>query len=149
MTVQSVRVGSTSLKKWQLHGPIDQALKTTAQACAMKVYPLSVEVHGTNVELELWVNAEEAEDTADFNPPATVMLQRNEMRKCGIRPPKNAGDLKKLLLASDVLQQLPLVQGAAVLTGAGCTDIPEEELECLLMALVGNHDHDDETEEEE
>ena len=43
----------------------------------------------------------------------------------------------------DPFAALPMVQGPAILTGAGGTDVPDgEELGCVLMALIGRHADD-------
>ena len=143
MTIQAVRVSKTSLKRWALYGPIDQALKTSAQAEAVRVFPIYVTAHGETVELELWINAGDDDDHHHMNPPATVILQNNELRRRGISAPRDMEELGDLLDQENLFENLPVVQGPAILTGAGCTDVPNEHLECVLMALVGQHDDDE------
>ena len=146
MTVKAVRVSKTSLQPWALYGPIDQALKTTAQAESVRVFPIHLMAHGQPVELELWVNAEEAtvEHDYDLNPPAVMILQQNELRRRGIPIPQTSDELEAIVEnAEDIFDRLPMVQGPAILTGAGGTDVPDtEELGCVLMALIGRHDDD-------
>lgn len=144
MTVKAIRVSKTSLKPWALFGPIDQALKTSAQAESVRVFPLQVMAHGQPVELELWINAEEAcvERDDEINPPAVMILQQNELRRQGIPIPQSLDELESIVENhDDIFDRLPMVQGPAILTGAGGTDVPDgEELGCVLLALVGRHD---------
>ena len=145
MTVKAVRVSKTSLQPWSLYGPIDQALKTTAQAESVRVFPIRIMAHGQPVELELWINSEEAElPDGDINPPAVMILQQNELRRRGIPNPESLEELEAIVEAhDDPFSALPMVQGPAILTGAGGTDVPDgEELGCVLMALIGRHDDD-------
>ena len=145
MTVKAVRVSKTSLQPWSLYGPIDQALKTTAQAESVRVFPIHIMAHGQPVELELWINSEEAElPDGDINPPAVMILQQNELRRRGITIPESLEELESIVEAhDDPFDALPMVQGPAILTGAGGTDVPDgEELGCVLMALIGRHADD-------
>ena len=144
MTIKAVRVSKTSLSEWSLYGPVDQALKTTAQADAVRVVPIHLTTHGEPVELELWINAELADEDEprELNAPALMILQHNEMRRQGITPPQTKKELKEMQANYDtIFDKLPLVKGPAILTGAGCTDMPDE-LGCILMALVGQHEED-------
>ena len=145
MTVKAVRVSKTSLQPWSLYGPIDQALKTTAQAESVRVFPIHIMAHGQPVELELWINSEEAElPDGDINPPAVMILQQNELRRRGITIPESLEELESIVEDhDDPFAALPMVQGPAILTGAGGTDVPDgEELGCVLMALIGRHADD-------
>ena len=145
MTVKAVRVSKTSLQPWSLYGPIDQALKTTAQAESVRVFPIRIMAHGQPVELELWINSEEAElPDGDINPPAVMILQQNELRRRGIPIPESLEELESIVEDhDDPFAALPMVQGPAILTGAGGTDVPDgEELGCVLMALIGRHADD-------
>lgn len=145
MTVKAVRVSKTSLQPWSLYGPIDQALKTTAQAESVRVFPIHIMAHGQPVELELWINSEEASlPDGDINPPAVMILQQNELRRRGIAIPESLEELESIVEAhDDPFDALPMVQGPAILTGAGGTDVPDgEELGCVLMALIGRHADD-------
>lgn len=145
MTVKAVRVSKTSLQPWSLYGPIDQALKTTAQAESVRVFPIHIMAHGQPVELELWINSEEASlPDGDINPPAVMILQQNELRRRGIAIPESLEELESIVEDhDDPFAALPMVQGPAILTGAGGTDVPDgEELGCVLMALIGRHADD-------
>ena len=146
MTIKAIRVSKTSLKPWALYGPIDQALKTSAQAESVRVFPIRIVAHGQPVELELWVNAEEAtvERDDEINPPAVMILQQNELRSRGIPIPHSLDELEDIVEShDDPFAALPMVQGPAILTGAGGTDVPDgEELGCVLMALIGRHADD-------
>lgn len=145
MTVKAVRVSKTSLQPWSLYGPIDQALKTTAQAESVRVFPIHIMAHGQPVELELWINSEEASlPDGDINPPAVMILQQNELRRRGISIPESLEELESIVEDhDDPFAALPMVQGPDILTGAGGTDVPDgEELGCVLMALIGRHADD-------
>lgn len=145
MTVKAVRVSKTSLQPWSLYGPIDQALKTTAQAESVRVFPIHIMAHGQPVELELWINSEEASlPDGDINPPAVMILQQNELRRRGISIPESLEELESIVEDhDDSFAALPMVQGPVILTGAGGTDVPDgEELGCVLMALIGRHADD-------
>lgn len=141
MTIKAVRVSKASFKSWVLHGPVDQALKTSTQAEAIKAIPIHIDdIHGKPVDVELWINTQEAvlDGSDEVNPPAQVIWEQNELRKRG-------------LFVEDVLNPgksplyTPPIKGVAILTGEGCTDFPEDNIECTLAALVGQHeqvDHD-------
>lgn len=131
MAVKAVRVSKTSLKQWILYGPVDQALKTTCQAEAVKPINLHLDdVHGSPVDLELWVNQEEGHPGIDEpNPAAQMILQNQEMAKQGTTA-------LEALQSGLELPALPVVKGIAVITGQGCTDLVDENLECVLHALL-------------
>lgn len=135
--IKCVRVSKTSFKVWVLYGPVDQALKTSTQAEAVKVIPIKVPVHDEMLDVELWVNTEEAvvamDSTDELNPPAQLILQQVELRKQGI----NALDL---LSSGAGLPSLPIIKGVAILTGAGASDFPQEHIECTLAALTGQNE---------
>jgi hypothetical protein len=134
MTVNGVRVSKTSFKKWFLHGPVDQALKTSTQADEVKCYPLTVSVHGAPVSVELWCNAQEAakDGTDELNPHAQSMLQEAHFREQGTT-------VEEAFAAGYALPSLPVIKGVAVLTGPGCSDFPPDAVQCTLAALVGVH----------
>lgn len=146
MSVKAYRVSKTSIKPWYLYGPVDQALKTTAQAEAVRVVPLSVEVHDQTIEVELWLNAEEAivkpddrggyDSEDELNFPAQAMLAHNYQRTCGVLPPPRE------MYCDEQYSSIPNVQGVAILTGPGCSDFPDEFGACALYALMGSHDDD-------
>ncbi len=130
--ISCVRVSKTSFKQWKLYGPVDQALKTSTQAAAVKVIPIKLEVHGEEVEVELWINADPATPFSDdeLNPPAQVILQQRELAEKGLNRTEE-------YLAGNDLPELPLVKGVGVLTGPGATEFPQQHIECTLAALVG------------
>lgn len=133
MAVQAVRVSKTSFKPWKLHGPIDQALKTSCQADAVKALPLHLDdVHGSPVDLELWINVEEGVPGEDEpNPHAMMIMQYQKLGVSGV----------EALLSGQGLPAMPMIKGVGVLTGAGATDFPIDQIQCVVPALVGMH-HD-------
>ena len=128
MTVKAVRVSKTSFKSWTLHGPIDQALKTTCQANAVKAVSIHLDdVHGKPVDVELWLSTEVAcVDHDEINPPAQIMLYVAQ------------GGTSDSGLA-EAFEKVDPVKGVAVLTGPGGTDFPTGDIECTLHALLGQH----------
>jgi hypothetical protein len=134
MAIQAVRVSKSSFKEWKLHGPVDQALKTSCQADAVKAIPLHLDdVHGAPVDVELWVNIEEGDPGEDEpNPHGMMILQNMECSKQGITP-------AEALLAGYELPELPVIKGVAVLTGAGGSDFPMGNFRCVIASLVGMH----------
>lgn len=134
MSIKAVRVSKTSFKRWDLHGPVDQALKTSTQAEAVKCIPIHLEdVHGEPVDLELWANSEPGVPGDDEpNPHGQLILQQIELRKQGIT-------VQEVIEGGYGLPELFVINGVAILTGPGGTDIPEAHLECTLGALLGHH----------
>jgi hypothetical protein len=132
MRIRAVRVSKTSFKEWILHGPVDQALKTSCQADAVRVIPIQVTVHDEPVMVELWINAEPATpDRGDeLNPPAQVILQQRELAARGLNRTHE-------VLTGGEIPDLPLVKGIAILTGPGCSEFPQQHIECTLTVLVG------------
>ena len=130
--VRVVRVSKTSFKGWVLYGPVETALKTSTQADAVKVIPIHLTVHDAPLEVELWINAEEATPFGndELNPPAQVILQQRECAAVGLNRTEE-------VLAGHDLPELPLVKGVAILTGTGCSEFPQDHVECILAALVG------------
>lgn len=151
MSVKSIRVSKTSFKAWSLYGPVDQALKTSIQAEAVKVFPLKVCVHGDELHLALWINAEEMSSADDeSNAPATLILQQQELRNRGLDEiplggPETDDGTGMHIVAAQLMDGVPLVQGPAIITGAGGDDIPGSQenslisVDCVLSALVGTH----------
>lgn len=132
--IRVMRVSKTSFRTWVLYGAVDQALKTSCQADAVKVVPITLTVHGETTEVELWFNVTPARPFTedDPNPPALVMLQQAELAKVGLNRTEE-------MLAGHELPDLAMVKGVAILTGPGCSDFPDEHVECMLAALVGQN----------
>jgi hypothetical protein len=146
--IKTFRISKTSLKPWGLYGPIEAALKTTLQADAVRVVPLSVDHHGEQTDLELWINA--AEDDSErhsINAPATTILALAEARQKGGAYSTLAADIPEGVSAM-VMAALPddveivKVYGPAILCGPGATDVPNAHPDCLMMALLGMDDSD-------
>lgn len=137
VAVKSIRVSRSSFRHWELHGPIDQALKTTLQAEAVRVVPITISVHGQPVTLELWVNAleldmEDIDDPRRLNMPAMAIVQRQSLRDKGIADP---GEIRIKDIAG--LLHVDPILGPVILTGAGGTDLPDIHPECLVNELLG------------
>lgn len=130
--VKVMRVSKTSFKEWVLYGAVDQALKTSCQADAVKVVPIQLTVHDEPMELELWLNADELRPFSEDepNPPAQVILQQRECAAQGT-------NRTEMVLAGYDLPETPLVKGVAILTGPGCSEFPDDHVPCTLAALVG------------
>lgn len=141
--IKAFRISKTSFKPWQLHGPVDQALKTTIQADAVRVIPVGVSIGELDLALEMWIDAS-VESQHGPNGPATTVLAVADARKKG-QP------LPTITLVEDVLNnvqtwvgaveidtdEIPLVRGAAILTGPGASDVPDCYAEGLVQALMG------------
>lgn len=128
-----IRVSKTSFKQWDLYGDLDDALRTSCQAENVKCVPIHLdEVHDVPVDVELWINADEAstdmESHDELNPTVQAILRLKLLREQG-------GDGSQF---SD--DQLPVIKGVGVLTGPNRTDFPEENTGCILGALVGRHE---------
>jgi hypothetical protein len=135
---RAVRVSKTSFKVWNLYGPIDQALKTSCQADAVKAVPISTEVHGQTVEVVLWINNEAADIFEDeLNPRAQMIYHRAELVRQGLAELEDAVDSGVLTTFEDE----PIIQGVAILTGPGGQDFPADTIhpQCILAALLGFH----------
>lgn len=137
MAVKAVRVSKTSFKQWYLHGPVDQALKTSTQAEQVKPFSLHLDdVHGNPVDCELWVNTSTRDDEDDEpNPAACEILARQALREKGLEP----AEVELLGAGKDVIDNTPDIKGVAILTGLGGTDFPEEHIGCILSSLMGRH----------
>lgn len=127
-----IRVSKTSFKTWDLYGDLDDALRTSCQAGQVKCIPIHLdEVHDTPVDVELWINAEEAstelESHDELNPTVQAILREKLLREQG-------GDGSQFDDAD-----LPVIKGVGVLTGPGRSDFPTENPGCILGALVGRH----------
>lgn len=139
--IKTFRISKTSMKYWELHGPIQDALKTTLQANAVRVVPVTANHHGEDTELELWVNADQDDsERHSLNIPATVILTIAEARKSGyhstLADPE--GGLSAMIMAAVPEEtDVPRVYGPAILCGPGGTDIPAVHAECLMGALLG------------
>lgn len=135
MSVKTIRVSKTSFKEWTLYGPIDQALKTSTQAEAVKAISIHLDsVHGSPVDLELWVNVEAAQlgGEDELNAHAQMILSQLEWAKQGITA-------EEAFEAGYELPEIPVIKGVAVLTGPGGSEFPQEHMECILAALMGAH----------
>ncbi len=138
MTIKAIRVSRTSMKFVDLYGPIEAALKTLIQAKALQVKPLHVLHHGDDLSLEMWINTEEAsvfEGTP--NIPAIAILANAEMERNGIDVEGTSFEELIQMVSKGDFPAVPVVNGPAILTGAGCADIPDAHLECLVHALMG------------
>jgi hypothetical protein len=141
--IKALRISKASAKEWTLYGPIDQALKTSIQAEAVCVVPLHVAVHGEKLELELWINAQEATpQDGSLNGPAVAILAVDRLREQGVdlHPFSVSLDEESMSMISVDAKQLagvPKVNGPAILTGAGGADLPDTNMDCLLHALMG------------
>lgn len=139
--IKALRVSKTSMKSWVLHGPLDQALKTSIQADSVKVCPLTVPIgeNGAQLELEMWIDAAEESDHRP-NPPATLILAVDNARKKGtpLDTTTLTDDDGEVLIQSLHIDpsEISVVHGTAILTGAGATSIPECHTECLMQALI-------------
>lgn len=147
MSVQAVRISKTSAQKWTLHGPIDQALKTSIQADAVKFYPIHVELHGTPLDLLLWINAAEIteETTQGPNPNAMMVIHAQKLRDSGedVEIVADDADFTALIVntVKTLFAELTPVAGPAILTAAGGEDVPDVGTRCLLAALMlGKHE---------
>lgn len=132
MSISAVRISKTSMKRWTLHGPIDQALKTTIQADAVRV--VSLYAPDEEVELEVWVGADD-QNHHQPNIPVMAMIALSEARRSGENLPtiEDEENLTHLVVTSG---DEPIF-GPAVLTGPGGTDLPEVNLETLMSVLMG------------
>lgn len=146
--IKSIRVSGGSLRSWALYGPIDQALKTTCQADAMRCFSLTIPINETQVELDMWINAkcrdmtvEPNEDYEHFSPLGHLILVRELLRRKGIHEPEMMEEEDLLNLVTDIIATTPspLVSGKAILTGAGGVDIPSVETVDLIRGLLGSN----------
>lgn len=144
--IKAIRISKSSLKCWQLHGPIEAALKTTIQADAVRVIPLRAPLHGIPTDLELWVDAvaDDIESRHSPNVPATAMVMMSEARQKGLPITSSSfsdeeGEVTLTSLVAEVGDH-QVVHGPAVLIGAGASDIPEVRLDCLMAALMNPGD---------
>jgi len=140
MSVTAIRVSKTSLKAWTLHGPIDQALKTTIQADAVRV----VNLHDSSgsTELELWIAADGEDRRHRLNLAAMVILAINDQRTQDATAETAAwhhDDEEGLgFLIAQLTEESTRVYGPAVLTGPGGSDVPDIDMEHLMTVLLGN-----------
>jgi hypothetical protein len=127
--INAVRISKTSAKQWELHGPIQEALKTTCQANQLKPFTLHLDdVHGEPVDLELWVDQGERE--SDQQEPNWMAQKILELQQ-----------INHVVTPEDLDKKPHQVKGVAVITGPGGSDVPGmERMSCVLMALAGQHD---------
>lgn len=139
--IKSYRISGTSVRPWELHGPIDQALKTTIQADSVRVIGLRVPLHGIDTEMELWVDGAQ-ESRHGPNVVATGIAVIALARSQGISIDRELvddpdGEQVWATTFNAPFEDIDLIHGPAVLTGAGGTDAPEVHLGRLMAALMG------------
>lgn len=137
MAIKAIRVSKTSVKPWNLYGPVEAALLTSCQAEQVKAIPLHLkDVHGSPVDVELWINTIPLTDpNEEPNPPAQQMLAVQELQAKGL------GLAEVEAFGTDGLfDDIPAVLGVAILTGAGAVDFPEDRPSCIVAALLGSHE---------
>jgi hypothetical protein len=142
--VTTLRISKTSISEWVLYGPIDQALKTSIQASAVRGCNLTAQVHDQPMDLVLWVSADPAyadEDRAP-NMMAMTILAIQKLRDNGESPAVMDSPLGLTVgMSREFFEATTPIYGPAILTGAGGTDLPEgEELGCIFHALMGQDD---------
>lgn len=136
--ISAVRLSKTSFKPWTLYGAVDQALKTSCQAEAVKVIPIHLDdIDGKPLQAELWVNAQpRLADDEEPNPGADIICQQQRLRDKGLSMAEVA-----LLGAGDVVADLDIIKGVAILTGPGATDFApnfeEKEIPEVFKAILG------------
>lgn len=140
----ALRISTTSLKEWTLYGPIDQALKTSTQAKAVKGCSLRALVHDEPLDVVLWISAEPtySDNKQPPNLMAMTMLALQRMRDNGEAVETVEGPMGVMVgLSREMMDSQPPVYGPAILTGAGGTDLPEgDDMSCIVYALMGQHD---------
>lgn len=137
--ISAVRVSKTSLKRWTLYGAVDQALKTSCQADAVRVIPIHFDVDDQPLQAELWINVQPrlAADE-EPNPGADVICQQQRLRDKGLSLAEVA-----LLGAGDVVSDLDSVKGVAILTGPGGSDFApgfDDDLTKVFAVMLGADD---------
>jgi hypothetical protein len=144
ISTKACRVSKTSLKPWTLYGPIDQALKTSIQATSVRFHSLNLTVHGMDIALEMWVNAEPISETSESpNMPAITILAVQKLREQGKLAQAEVFDMGEVIVGVTSISHDDLVPvvGAVIVTGAGGADLPDiEDLGCVFAALMGQHD---------
>lgn len=141
----AMRVSKTNVKAWTLYGPIDQALKTSIQAKAVKAHTLTPIINGVPMPLALWVSAEPvyADDSERPNLLAMTMLAVQSMRDRDEEPQVYADPRSgAMMITMDcVLDEVDTpILGPAILTGAGGEGLPEPDMTCIFHTLMGQHD---------
>lgn len=131
--IKAIRLSKTSFKTWALMGDAQDAIRTTCQAAEVKAIPMHLDdVHGEPVDVEFWINAEEAEIELNEVGNALVPMSDDEPNPCG-----------QVILREHAIRggecEIPFIKGVAVLTGPHYTDFPQQNTECVLAALVGRH----------
>lgn len=136
--ISAVRVSKTSFKRWTLYGAVDQALKTSCQANALKVIPIHLDdIEGKPLQAELWTNTQpRLASDEEPNPGADVICQQQRLRDKGLSLAE-----VELLGAGEVVADLDNIKGVAILTGPGGSDFaPEfadEDLPKVFAAILG------------
>jgi hypothetical protein len=145
MSIKAIRVSNTSIKSWDLHGPIDQALKTSMQADSVRFFPLDVNLHGDEVKMELWIDAAEITEETEksVNPYAMVFLRVQKIRDEAANLTADTPNLGNVIvgLATMNMSDMDPIAGIAILTGAGGTDVPDHAVSCIFQALMGQQVH--------
>lgn len=135
--IKAIRLSKTSFKAWMLVGDAQDAIRTSCQAEHVKSILLHLDdIHGEPVDVEMWINTEEAEVEIKEVDDAMVPMSADEPNPYG-----------QVILREHALRggepEIPFIKGVAVLTGPHHTDFPQENTECVLAALVGRHGTDD------
>lgn len=146
--IKAIRVRRSSMKTWNLHGPIDQALKTTIQCDAVRCIPLSVPNIGP---LDLWIDADTP--VLDFKNHTTridvfdninilaflIVLRELSNYDKDVSPTSEIGKVMVKIFQSNGASVFPIVSRRAVITGSGATDIPAFNADEFLYNLTGVH----------
>lgn len=130
--IKTIRISKTSAQPWELHGPVQEALKTTCQTEQLKPFNLHLDdVHGEPVDLELWCGT--TERVSEKEEPNWMAQKILELQQ-----------INHVVTPEDLDKKAHRVKGVAVLTGPGGSDVPGmERMACVLMALAGQHDEAD------
>lgn len=137
MTLSAIAIFQDHSIVVDLHGPVEKALKNYTQADSVRVFPLSVVVHGEKTDVEMWTNSTPAECMENINIVALAILQHQVMRNCCITPPCSYAEIEEFFRDhEEQLENSFHVAGPAVLTGPGATNISDIHSYCLLEALL-------------
>lgn len=121
--IKTLRVSKSSIRPWNLYGPVDQAMRTTCQTDGLRFVELEFKLHGLDIHAELWFSQHDADpDEDELNPAAQMMLSQNNLRQ------------------GDPERSQPIVKGVAVLTGLGVTSLEWEtphDFQLTVAALLG------------
>jgi hypothetical protein len=94
------------------------------------------------VHLTLWVDGREEPGEA-ANPNATLMLALQALRNKTASQEESLVEVAPGVMARMthvVANQTIVVYGPAILTGAGGEALPETDWQCLIAALMGQHE---------